>query len=103
MAFHVGQKVVCVDPDTGRGIWCRGEAPTKGDVYTVAGFGLTSDGAPSLYFREIQRGERTVKYYKYDPGYAAFRFRPAQERKTDISWAHKLVQPNAKSRKLVSS
>jgi hypothetical protein len=81
MTFRVGQKVVCVDDEAQP---CnRGYTPVvKGDIYTIRDafdwFGL--DG---IRLEEIKN--------PHDRGYQARRFRPVVERKTDISFAHEIL------------
>jgi hypothetical protein len=71
MAFHVGQKVVCVDD--GNRPYVPRSPLTKGAVYTVA----TSDGR-GIQIVEVTPPTRFTHFENY-------LFRPVQERKTDIS------------------
>jgi hypothetical protein len=79
MTFRVGQKVVCVDESThDRGGWHPlSGIPQVGEIYTVTALG-THRGMPAVRLREIRNGA-------HDGYYRAKRFRPAVERKTDIS------------------
>lgn len=88
MAFHVGQKVVCVDVSDGDGdIFPL----AKNGIYTVSSVGVgIATGAPVLRVAEFSpnlsspfRGE-----------FWASRFRPVVERKTDISIFKAMLTPN---------
>lgn len=99
MAFHVGQKVVCVDvsaPLAGKTI--RGSLVnanlnglTLGATYTVRGFGISwTDGSAGIYLDEIVR----IAHEGAEITFAARRFRPVIERKTDISIFTAMLTPN---------
>ncbi len=95
MAFRVGQKVVCVDADPHSrgwlGPWLEGEAPVEGNVYTVKAIAISADTDDlAIQINEISRVKRW--------GYGAFRFRPAVDRKTDISNLKALLVHGAKIR-----
>lgn len=77
MGFHVGQKVVCIDASkrNQNNQW-RGDIPVKDAIYTIAGF-YHADHLPGLILVEI-------KNFPFGGSYDALRFRPVQERKTDI-------------------
>jgi hypothetical protein len=80
MTFRVGQKVVCVDdspPTIGRALLVK-----KGAIYTVAD-SFEWLGQEGLLFDEIDP--------KDGVGWHAWRFRPVVERKTDISFAHEIL------------
>lgn len=82
MAFHVGQKVVCIDDswtDLNGRPDCRPEDPRKGSVYEIASI---AEGV-WLYLQEIPNGV----------GYESCSFRPVVERKTDISIFTKMLNP----------
>lgn len=89
--FRVGQKVVCVD-DTPSRISTGGFTKTnliKNNIYTVQWVGDFSYGSwgvkPALLLEEISRdGICCGQMYENYP-YGAHRFRPAAEKKTDIS------------------
>jgi hypothetical protein len=72
--FRVGQKVVCVDDVPREGGNCRVK---YGHVYTVAAIGMSTRNRPFLIVAEIDPSP-------YE-GWHRDRFRPAVERKTDIS------------------
>ena len=72
--FHVGQKVECVDISDDPGCyWVWGDAPTLGEVYTVASIYMGAKGI-SLVLKERPRDPRSI--YR---GYLAKRFRPLVE------------------------
>jgi hypothetical protein len=98
MSFHVGQKVVCVDANfKSRGaLYLDGDGDLKrssgntgglrvGEVYTVAKIRV-GEMENTLFLVEV--GARGPK----DTGYRFSRFRPIQERKTDISFAHEILR-----------
>lgn len=83
--WHVGMKVVCVDSDSGPGVWDECEQPVIGEVYTIRSIITDDEGWVIVHLDEIQRTERSVGRWGPLAGYAAYRFRPVQTRKTDIS------------------
>lgn len=99
MAFHVGQKVVCVDADSPvpgeapDSVWGTGEAVVTGQTYTVRRFYLRK-GHPTLWLDEVCRNPSSVVHWGVDVGYGAWRFRPVIERKTDISIFTAMLTPN---------
>lgn len=103
MTFRVGQKVVCVD-DVGHGRYTPFpagndlEGLTKGEVYTILYVGV-SFGGSVVRIEEIRR--RFSLIVDDENFYAAARFRPVVESKTDISIFKKMLIP-AKGRQLVS-
>ena len=85
MAFHVGQKVCCVD-DTTKGD--LGIFPKKGEVYTIKWIGMYTHPIFNrtdlcFHLQEIDRPINGLTGHAVP--YLATRFRPAVERKTDIS------------------
>jgi hypothetical protein len=95
MTFRVGQKVVCVDADSGRGGWLRGEELHNNRVYTIASIGIDpSDGESVVELIEVRRlrTHRAPDGWDFS-GYAARRFRPIVERKTDISIFTAMLTP----------
>ena len=94
MTFHVGQKIVCVDDDVFEGDPQR--RLFTGQIYTVARTypqGSTSGntkrygpGVPCIDLLEVQRVDHVP--------YAAARFRPVVERKTDISIFQAMLSPS---------
>ena len=91
MAFYVGQRVVCVDA-TAR--YKRVGDPTwplhLNAVYTVRGF-ASETGEPCVLLDEI------CEENKRDSGYFEYRFKPAVERKTDISIFTAMLTPKRQS------
>jgi len=88
--FRIGQKVVCVNADSsipgniGFGWHPWYEALVEGQVYTVRRYYMYCD-RPAVWLEEIERSEHSRNHWGPDVGYAACRFRPVIERKTDIS------------------
>jgi hypothetical protein len=84
MAFHVGQKVVCVD-DTD-----QPAAPyvVRGRIYTISDMHEPRDGL-GLYLEEVP----CVETDDYWGSFKAERFRPIIERKTDISIFTAMLKP----------
>lgn len=91
--FYVGQKVVCIDdirhknylPKGCNGSWPSLSWPQKNYVYTIKDINRIM-GVKTLILSEISNG----CYFSHgifgpESGYAAARFRPVVERKTDIS------------------
>lgn len=100
MAFRIGQKVVCVDAKGSDGIWYPGEEIEEGKVYTIHSV-LThpTKGNPLVRLQELKRVPECMEVWGHD-GYGAYRFRPAVERKTDISFAHEILRKASKPAKL---
>ena len=100
MTFRVGQKVVCVKagmlPGQERMIWDPGEELEEGKIYTIhSTFFSETFGIALVRLAETKRSARTKLKWGHD-GYGAMRFRPAVERKTDISVLQALLVPGAK-------
>lgn len=95
MSFYTGQKVVCVDASLmgQHGIWHKGEAPVEGQKYTILRCFMRK-GRLTVHLYEIQRSILTRLEWGPDVGYAAERFRPLVERKTDISIFTKMLNKN---------
>lgn len=92
--FKVGQKVVCVDnnPHPGRG-WPKGECPSKGVIYTIKDMWIDFKESVEVFeFVELNRPISSIMF-GYKSGYAASRFRPVVERKTDISIFTAILNP----------
>lgn len=91
--FRVGQKVECVDVSNRPGCgWIYNDPPIKGRVYTIEAISFDNyPGEATLILVEQKRDPRS-QYM----GYAASRFRPIVERKTDISCLKALLVPGAK-------
>lgn len=78
MAFHVGQKVVCVDDDDGSSALIK-----KGRIYTISAI-------VGGYLEFCERDTWSANGYK---GWYAWRFRPVVEPKTDISIFTAMLTP----------
>lgn len=84
MAFHVGQRVVCVNDRPINGPHLGGLK--RGQVYTVSGFGACADGSLGVHVEEIWREGGTPFF--------AHRFRPVVERKTSIAIFEAMLTPS---------
>ncbi len=87
--FRVGQKVVCVDSKTGLGIWLESDEPVEGHVYTITR--IIFEDEMIFHLAELNRSDAARKQWGPSVGYAARRFRPVVERKTDISIFTKML------------
>lgn len=88
MAFHVGQKVVCVDDSPSS----KGVVPkvVKGRVYTIISFeGTDAWGDEGYLVAEAEPSKAQGHRY----GFRGNRFAPYQERKTDISVFTEMLKP----------
>lgn len=101
MTFHVGQKVVCVDDHFKRPFSYENRPKAK-RIYTVRAIYqecfCPNDWAPALLLEEITNKPRmwlTLGFH--EAGFAAGRFRPVQERKTDISIFIQMLSGNKSS------
>jgi len=94
MTFRVGMKVVCVDGDM-RVNWAGWHPPTKWAVYTVREVRRSLDrityGDTSLLLDEITN---PLGPHGRECGFLGRRFRPVQERKTDISIFTAMLNPS---------
>lgn len=88
MAFHVGQKVVCVD-DTNMRLEPQERGPVYGEVYTVRGF-YDCDG---IWLSEIKNDPVVHTDGFTESAFYIWRFRPLIERKTDISIFTEMLKP----------
>lgn len=87
MTFRVGQKVVCVDAGNYRWpgkVWLSGEEIFEGNVYTIKAIG-ESHGETCCQLYEVARITNSPQSTEGVWGYGCYRFRPAVDRKTDIS------------------
>jgi hypothetical protein len=86
--FRVGQKVVCVDPKNTN----TSEIPELiyGAVYTIRG----KDTRGSENYVHLEEVRRNIFGYVREVPFYAKRFRPAIDRKTDISELQKLLVSN---------
>lgn len=78
MAFHVGQKVVCVD-DVHVTFKTKHPALEKGRVYEIASFGKTTRGWPGVHLVDVINPFDDVAFYYW-------RFRPLTDRKSSVSF-----------------
>lgn len=87
--FYVGQKVVCVDAGPNP---MSGLVPplTKDAVYTISDVKVCWDGCG---VNVVEAPAPFDVFGPHVPLYMALRFRPAAERKTDISVFEKLLTP----------
>ena len=81
--FRVGQKVVCIDAKPRK----RGHVArlTEGSVYTISKLGPGDNDGAELFL--VEMGAISHPWF----GFYADRFRPAVERKTDISVFTKIL------------
>lgn len=98
MAFFVGQKVCCVDGGPSLlGLPCR---LTEGAVYTVSKITLPTPLA--ALHGETQglevREHLPLPDVRHTAAFRASRFRPVVS--TDISWAHEIVAPIFKQKRV---
>lgn len=92
MAFHVGQKVCCVNDESRPGKrWYGGEKPVLGCIYTVTRL-YTLMGEPALWLAEIARGPVAIAEHGPDVGYSVWRFRPVKT--TSIEVFQQMLSPN---------
>lgn len=84
MSFHVGQKVVCVDAEM---------APMlrHGAIYTIRGIDTQEcyAGRIGLHLEEVTPNDDGDDWWV---AFRSSRFRPIQERKTDIGFAHEILK-----------
>lgn len=87
MNFRVGQKVVCVDDAPGEG---SGEKHLRcGAVYEIVGFDIIGKPIAGLFLKGVPL---TTRYPNGSyQGWKHTRFRPAVDRKTDISTFTKIL------------
>ena len=95
MAFHVGQKVVCVDANPGRDDWREKWAPLeRGAIYQiraiVEGYNNITGYGPGLCFQEMQNpiSPKSGVEFNYMPS----RFRPLTERKANMEARNSLFR-----------
>lgn len=104
--WHVGMKVVCVDGNPGfvghdRSLLPGEQFPIEGVVYTIREIGLLYPASvtrnvlvrlneivlPAMRYLQVAR--------PYEGAFLASRFRPVQERKTDISVFTAMLNPQS--------
>jgi hypothetical protein len=94
MMFRPGQKVVCVGTANPSHINYGEAVPEKGKVYTVRDIALR-DG-PALRLIEIVNPAHLYLEAFEDCWFDQAGFRPAVDRKTDISFAHEILREASK-------
>lgn len=89
MTFRVGQKVVCID--------AAGSSSLRlNEVYTVLEI-LPAEWCDWRGDTRLEVGILLVEAKpKWEHGFAPERFRPIVEKKTDISFAHKILRKHTK-------
>jgi hypothetical protein len=91
MNFRIGQKVVCIEepqwPAFSYSDFPYTEFPRMGGMYTIRWIGPGKDETPCVLLREITNPDRGSG----EPTFYARRFRPAVERRTDISIFTKML------------
>lgn len=97
MAFHVGQRVVCIDGSGLRRSY--GEiGPETGAVYTVREVGDPPEWPRTcLLLVEIVNEPHNYTHGFCEGGFDARRFRPLVERKTSIEIFQRMLTPKSKS------
>lgn len=95
MTFRVGQKVVFVDDtptqsECGPGSYWLPNWPVLGQVYTIRAF--VDDDA--VFLEEVRNPVREFLHGVSEGSFYCWRFRPVQERKTDISIFTAMLTPN---------
>lgn len=89
MNFHIGQKVVCVDARQ-RNEYCSG-CLKEGGIYTIRKVRFNPLGKLGVLLFEVRSGAPPFDDGN-ERGFLADRFRPLDERKTDISVFTKLLK-----------
>ena len=97
MAFHVGQRVVCVDGDFSRKK-LRGETlPIKGVVYTVREAGIHDIyGLPYVRLVEIVNEPQEYRFGVTEACFRASKFRPLDEARLDQFRDHLAPAPKTR-------
>jgi hypothetical protein len=95
MAFHVGQKVVCVNASRpARRVYLPDDKlPLTGGIYTVREIS-DSEGTTCLLLNEIINKPRQFREGFCEGAFTASRFRPVKT--TDIEVFHRLLAPTGK-------
>lgn len=91
--FHVGQKVVCINDNFNGGFGDETD-PVKGGIYTIRDIRPWRNGhdAGFLFF-EINNLARHYEGGFMECSYNVKKFKPLEERKTDISSLVALLNP----------
>jgi hypothetical protein len=93
-SWHVGMKVVCVEATPLPGSeWLYGDGVVVGTVYTVARICVDRTNTTIIQLLERPRSPEAMMEFGPNCGYAAWRFRPVQTRKTDISIFTAMLRP----------
>lgn len=96
MAWHIGQKVVCIK----RGKWAHGYGteidPVFGQVLTIRTRHVDPNGFLVLRFEEIHNEPGRYFSGVMEVAYAAFRFRRVASKPTDISIFTSMLAPSPK-------
>lgn len=92
--WKAGDKVVCInagDPSySGRG-WVPGEELVVDNVYTIKRILIDDAGDLVLHLHEVERSQFSKSVFGDEAGYAVFRFRRVQPRKTSIAIFQRLL------------
>ncbi len=92
--FNVGQKVECINGDRAN---YHAEydyvLPAKGQIYTIREITLSHRGNQYFRVNEIHQRPYVFAEGTIEPWFAALRFRPVVERKTDISTFTRMLTP----------
>lgn len=94
--FRVGQKVVCINAgqyNNEVAPWGETEKIIEGEIYTIVHMLPWEDGTSVVHLAEVLRDGLSRLFWGNDVGYAAARFRPLVERKSDISAFTKMLTP----------
>ena len=102
MAFHVGQKVVCVDDIFSPSWLMAPNLPKRGHLYTIREcliHDFPADGpTPCILLNEVRNDRRRWASGRvYEPPFWTERFRPVVERKTSISIFIRMLTPKKES------
>ncbi len=98
MAFHVGQKVVCVNANPWPGMVQFGddEAPILGGRYTIRRVFVWRDGTLVFWLNELARNADSRAEHGDDVGYGAWRFRPVRTTDKGMEILNSLLLPKPK-------
>lgn len=92
MTFWVGQKVVCWNADWPKASYYGEEIlPQKDEVYTIREL-VEIAGCKLLRVNEIHNPVMDYNFGEYECAFRVSRFRPAVDRKTDISIFTKMLK-----------
>lgn len=99
--WTVGMEVVCVESTENRDGYGDEILPVKGEHYTLRDIGVDpAIGSVCVWLVEIVNEERRYTHSLLgrdvvtEPAFPAYRFRPVQRRKTDISVFQALLNPS---------